>query len=240
MPRGYLPFVLAAALIGVLTFVEGYYMKDRWGSLAMEAGELGQRFSQVPKEIGPWVGQDMPVDDIIKKTAGAVNYVSRIYIHSTTGKQVKLWLIVGHSRDIVRHTPSVCYPASGFRQQGSRLRHHIDTGDGKEAVFFTAKFEKEDEFSHHIERVFWAWNHPDHDQWDAPEDSGKENPRFHYGLARALYKLYFTSNVMADETKVEENAAADFAKLMLPAIDAALFPKQAASEASPTENGSAG
>jgi len=132
MTRGFLPFALAAVLIGVLTFVEGYHMKDRWGSLAMEAGELGKRFDQVPKEIGSWVGQDLPVDDIVKKTAGAVNYVSRRYTHSTSGREVKLWLIVGHSRDIVRHTPSICYPASGFRQQGSRLRHHIITDNGKE------------------------------------------------------------------------------------------------------------
>jgi len=233
MTRGYLPFILAAALIGVLTFVEGYYMKDRWGSLAMEAGELGERFDQVPKEIGSWVGQDLPVDDIVKKTAGAVNYVSRRYTNGT--KEVRLWLIVGHSRDIVRHTPSVCYPASGFRQQGSRLRHHIDTDNGKKSVFFTAKFEKEDEFSHHIERVFWAWNHPDHNQWDAPGKSGKDNARFHYGLSRALYKLYFTTNVMGDETSIEDSVAVDFAKSMLPAIDAALFPEENSTEAAATE-----
>jgi len=221
MTRGYLPFALAAVLIGVLTFVEGFYMKDRWGAPGVEAEKLGERFAQVPKEIGPWVGQDLPVDELVRKTAGAVNYVSRVYTHGTTGKEVKLWLIVGHSRDIVRHTPSVCYPASGFRQKGSRLRHHIKAADGKEAIFYTAQFDKEDAFSHRVERVFWAWNHPDYNVWDAPEPSA----RMHYGLAKALYKLYFTSTVMSDEAKAEENAAIEFAKLMLPAIDAALFPK---------------
>jgi len=240
MSRGYLPFIIAAVLIGVLTFVEGYYMKDRWGSLAEEAGELGQRFAHVPKEIGPWVGQDLPVDDIVKKTAGAVNYVSRLYTNSETGKQVKLWLIVGHSRDIVRHTPSVCYPSSGFRQKGSRLRYHVDTENGKEAVFFTAQFEKDDQLSHTVERVFWAWNHPDYDKWEAPEKSGRVNARFHYGLSRALYKLYFTSSVMSDEAEIDDSAATDFAKLMLPAIDAALFPKKPAVEAAATEDDSAG
>jgi len=103
-----------------------------------------------------------------------------------------------------------------------------------------AKFEKEDEFSHHIERVFWAWNHPDHDKWDAPEKSGKDNSRFHYGLARALYKLYFTTNVMGDETNIEDSVAVDFAKSMLPAIDAALFPEAVATEAVTPEADSAG
>ena len=233
--------MLAAVLIGVLTFVEGFYLKDRWGAPSTEAGELGQRFSHVPKKIGQWVGQDLPVEDIIKKTAGAVNYVSRLYTNSTTGKRVKLWLIVGHSRDIVRHTPQVCYPASGFKQNGSRLRYHITTEGGKEAVFFTAKFEKEDQFSHSIERVFWAWNHPDFDKWEAPEKGGRANARFHYGLSRALYKLYFTSNVLSDEAEIDDSAAAEFAKVMLPAIDAALFPQDgAADKAATTEAESAG
>ena len=241
MTRGYLPFILAAVLIGVLTFVEGFYLKDRWSSLAAEAEELGTRFDQVPKEIGPWVGEDLPVDDIVKKTAGAVRYVSRRYTHSTTGDEVRLWLIVGHSRDIVRHTPSVCYPASGFRQMGTRLRYHVDTAGGEDAVFFTAKFVKEDAFSHHVERVFWAWNHPDKNRWEAPEDSkGREDPRFHYGLSKALYKLYFTSTVGNNEDTADANAAAGFASLMLPAIDAALFPVEQTAEPAVTEEASAG
>jgi len=134
---------------------------------------------------------------------------------------VTLWLIVGHSRDIIRHTPNICYPNSGFVQRGSQLRHHIDLGGGKEAVFYTAKFQKEDAFGRIIERVFWAWNHPDYDRWEAPD-----SPRFHYGRSRALYKVYFTSNVTAAENTIDDNPAVDFAKVMLPAIDAALFPKK--------------
>lgn len=222
MIRGYFPFVLAATLIAVITFVEGFWMKDRWGAAGVEASKLGERFAQVPKEIGPWVGEDLPVDEIVKKTAGAVEYVSRRYKNSVTGQEVRLWLIIGHSRDVVRHTPNVCYPASGFRQQGEKIRQAFTAVDGNPAEFFTARFEKEDAFTHHIERVFWAWNHPDHNAWGAPDD-----PRFHYGMmARALYKAYFTANVVGDET-VQNNAAAEFIEVMLPAIDKALFPKEA-------------
>ncbi len=224
MIRGQLPVVLAVIIIASLTLVEGIYMKDRWGEAGAEAAELGKLFSNVPKEIGRWTGQDLPVDDIVKNTAGAVSYVSRQYIHSTTGQEVTLWLIVGHSRDIVRHTPTVCYPASGFRQDGALLRQHFDLTDGESADFFTAKFEKEDAFSHRIQRVFWAWNHPDTKKWEAPHtSSGSENARLHYGLAKALYKLYFTSAITVDESTTDDNAAAEFAELMLPAINAALF-----------------
>ena len=231
MVRGQFPLIIAVLLIASLTLVEGIYMKDRWGAADVTATEFGKRFKDVPKEIGAWSGQDLPVDDIVKQTAGAVSYVSRQYVHNTTGKSVKLWLIVGHSRDIVRHTPNICYPASGFRQDGAIIRQNLVLDSGDSAEFYTAKFDKEDAYSHHTVRVFWAWNHPETKIWEAPPDKPLiDGPRYHYGLSRALYKVYFTSNVLADEKTVDDNVAADFAKLMLPAIDQALFPEDSKAE----------
>ena len=214
------PALLGGILIVSLSVYEGYALKDRWGTPDAEAAELGMRFEQVPKEIGDWVGEDLPVDDIIKNTAGAVNYVSRRYTNRETGRVVTLWLIVGHSRDICRHTPNICYPASGFRQDGIQLKYHLDLPADKSADFFTAKFMKDDVQGRRVERVFWAWNHPDKNKWEAPDAQ-----RMHYGLARALYKVYFTSDVMMDEDTADENIAAEFAELMLPSINEALFPE---------------
>jgi len=222
MSRTLLPAALALIAIVSLSFYEGYAMKDRWNEPGIEAKQLGERFAQVPLDIGDWKGEDLPVDEIVRNTAGAVDYVSRRYTNVLTGKEVVLWLIVGHSRDIVRHTPNICYPSSGFRQLGSNLRHLINIESGNEAEFFTSKFEKEDALSRRIERVFWTFNHPDENQWEAPE----RGARSRYGLARALYKLYFTCAVAPDEDTIEVNAAAEFAELMLPAIDRALFPTE--------------
>jgi len=231
MTRTLLPAAVGLIAIVSLSFYEGYEMKDRWGTAGIEAEELGERFAKVPLNLGDeWTGEDLPVDEIVRKTAGAIRYVSRLYTHVPTGKEVKLWLIVGHSRDIMRHTPNICYPSSGFRQAGSQLRHHMDLKSGKEAVFYTAKFEKEDAFSRHIERVFWAFNHPEANQWESPE----QGARWRYGMSKALYKLYFTSTVQADEDTIEDNIAVDFAELMLPVIDEALFPT-AAGELSASE-----
>lgn len=214
------PAVLGGILIISLCFIEGLYLKDRWGTPGVEAAAMGERFKQVPKEIGDWEGEDLPVDEQVKKTAGAVRYVSRRYTNQENNDEVRLWLIVGHSRDVCRHTPNICYPASGFRQQGTQIRHLVTPDSGKPAEFFTGKFIKDDVYGRHAERVFWAWNHPEHDKWEAPGD-----PRRHYGLSRALYKVYFTSNVKPDEQSAEDNVAADFAMLMLPEIDKALFPE---------------
>jgi hypothetical protein len=217
------PAILGGVLIVSFCFVEGLYLKDRWGEAGAEAAIMGQRFKQVPKEIGDWEGEDLPVDEQVKNTAGAVNYVSRRYKNKDTDEEVRLWLIVGHSRDICRHTPNVCYPASGFRQDGRQIHERWTQDDGKPVDFYTAKFIKDDPRGRHAERVFWAWNHPDVDKWEAPGD-----PRQHYGLSRALYKIYFTSNVKPNEGAAEDNVAAEFAKVMLPEVDKALFPETAA------------
>ncbi|MEM8943808.1 MAG: exosortase-associated EpsI family protein [Planctomycetota bacterium] len=220
MIRTMLPAVLGLAAILGLTLYENLYIKDRWAKPGIEAAEMGKRFEQVPLSIGDWEGEDLPVQEVIQQTAGAVNYVSRRYVHTRTGKHVTLWLIVGHSRDITRHTPNICYPAAGFRPVGSTLPHVIDLADGKEARFFTAEYEKEDMTGRTTQRVFWTFNHPEKDQWDAPTDGA----RWEYGLSRALYKMYFTSPVLSDDEIIEDSVALDFAEEMLPEIDKALFP----------------
>jgi hypothetical protein len=215
--------VLGGFLIVSLCFYEGMYLKDRWGEPGAEAAVMGERFKSVPKEIGHWVGQDMPVDDQNRKTAGAVKYVSRHYRDAKTGREVRLWLIVGHSRDICRHTPNICYPNAGFRQESPQIRHEVPLEGKDPAQFFTAKFIKEHATGRVAERVYWAWNHPEKNKWEAPE-----KPRFHYGLSRALYKVYFTSNVLPSEKTVGDNIAAEFAEVMLPEINKALFPEEGA------------
>lgn len=223
-----IPALFAGVLITSLCFIENYYLKDVFGEPGAEAALLGERFANVPKKIGNWAGEDLAVDEVVKNTAGAVNYVSRVYRNSVTGRNVTLWLIVGHSRDVWRHTPTVCYPASGFRQDGTQIRETFDLPDGKTAEFFTAKFMKDDAFGRKMERVFWAWNHPDMNRWEAPD-----RPRFHYGISRALYKLYFTSDVLVSENTADQNAAAEFGELMLPAINQALFPEAGTADTAP-------
>jgi hypothetical protein len=217
MTLKFLPYVLAGVLIVGLTFVEAGF-SDRWHDSSVDAAEFGKLFDRVPMDIGSWHGEDLDVEEDVRRTAGAVSYVSRRYTEENTDRWVTLWLIVGHSRDVCRHTPNICYPNAGFKQNSSILKHHLSVAGGEEAVFYTAKFEKADEMSRHIERVFWTWNHPERDRWEAPDNQRRE-----YGNSRALYKLYFTSSVMKDEDTIEDSVAVEFAEQMVPLINAALF-----------------
>src|SRR5690606_21684168 len=110
------------------------------------------------------------VKDETLEVAGAVNHVSRTYENpENPSERVDVWLIVGHARDIGRHTPDVCYPSQGFAQDGDKMKQSIDPRDDEPATFFTARFRREN-MPGASTRVFWAWNANEspEDAWEAP------------------------------------------------------------------------
>jgi hypothetical protein len=236
MLRIYAPAAVALAAIAVLTYFEAGY-SDRFESSSVTAEDFGRKFANVPKVVGPWEGVDMKEEAETLKMAGAVRHVSRRYTNRETGQSVDLWLIVGHSRDVCRHTPDICYPSHGISQVGARVIHTITppTDPDHPATFFTAKFNDESSLGRTRQRVFWAWNGNEEgkDEWEAPEAEGlfgwlpikSSGPKTYYGNNPALYKMYFTAAMGSPEEPPEDNLAIDFAELMLPAVNRALFPE---------------
>lgn len=227
MLRLYVPVAVTVVLIASLTYWESEY-SDRFTGSSISAEEFHQKFKSLPNEVGPWVGVDKVVPEETLKTAGAVSHVSRIYTNRDTNEKVDVWLVVGHARDISRHTPDICYPSQGYAMDGAQLKQSIQLDDSaEEADFHTARFKKESALSGggNLDRVFWAWNANKEDEknWVAPDSS-----RLHFGNNTALYKLYFTSAMKAREESVTENTAYKFAKMMLPVVNKTLFADGAA------------
>ncbi len=237
MLRLYAPVAVALLAIVAFTAWEAV-LSDRFVSSSMTAEEFGQRFKQVPKDIGLWEGVEMHPEKATLEIAGAVNHVSRRYVHRDTQQTVDLWLIVGHARDIARHTPDICYPSQGYSQMGARVSERIVPPDDPDhpATFFTAKFHNESSLGNKIERVFWAFNGNEEgkDEWEAPESEGvfaflpskSAGPKNYYGNNTALYKMYFTAAMVDGDELPNQNVAYDFAELALPLINKALFPER--------------
>ncbi|MBX3432118.1 MAG: exosortase-associated EpsI family protein [Pirellulales bacterium] len=227
MIRAWLPIGFAVALLLGLSAWEAV-LSDRFRGSGISAEVVAERFAKIPIEIPgtSWTGEDKEVDKEILRVAGAVNHINRTYLNADTGESVDLWLICGHARDVCRHTPNICYISQGFRQVKTQLKHEIKAPGEKAAEFYTAEFNSEEGGAHRV-RVFWSWNgnEPEHDTWEAPDP----NPRRTYGNNTALYKLYFTARVTPDEVDANDNVAVAFAKVMLPEINAALFPSKDAS-----------
>ena len=160
----------------------------------------------VPEDIGDWHGNDLPVDEQVKQTSGARGYVSRQRTRTRLlAKTVTVWLIVGHAKDVMRHTPDVCYPSSGFTTRAPENSLQSFVFDGKNmGDFYTNTFVKEDGTGRQLIRVFWSWFKPNEEgtvEWKAPKIV-----RLEFGNARSLFKLYFTSNMRDYRETTEESS----------------------------------
>jgi hypothetical protein len=216
----FLPLVLGVVVIVGLTVAEAR-VSGRFDGSDITEEQFALMLESVPRDIGDWQGTDLSVEEQVRKTAGARGYVSREYINVVTGDIVKIWLIVGHSRDVMRHTPDICYPSSGFKMRApENARVPFVFENQPEADFYTNTFVKEDATGRAIERVFWAWYKPNDErtvQWGAPKIV-----RLEYGNARSLYKLYFTSAMRDYGETVEQSPCMKFAEVFLPVVDKAL------------------
>ena len=219
----YLPIVLGVVAIVGLTIPQ-FIMTDRWADTNVTALQQAELLRNVPMTIGNWHGEDMPVDETVRDTAGAIGAVSRVYRNVRTGESVDLWLIVGHGRPISAHTPNICYRSAGFEMRAPESSlYPMVFPDQPEAPFLTNTFFKEDVTGRRLIRVFWSWYNPKADEdlstveWEAPSNS-----RWHFGNTRALYKMYFTSEMRDPMETAEESPCLRFAREFLPVVNQAL------------------
>jgi hypothetical protein len=219
------PIILGVIALLGFTWAEAR-VSGRFQASNMTPEEFEALLKKVPMNIGEWEGTDLPVDDRVKRVSGAKGYVSRNYKNAITGEEVSIWLIVGHSKDVVRHTPDVCYPSSGFTQRAPENSMQPFVFDGETmGDFYTNSFVKEDGLGRQLVRVFWSWYKPSEDgavTWKAPKIV-----RLEFGNTPSLYKLYFTSNMRDIRETTDESVCMKFAKEFLPVVDKALSTSQA-------------
>ncbi len=220
----YWPIVLGVLVIVGLTIPQ-IRMTDRFADANVTALQRADLLKNVPKTIGNWQGEDMPVEETVRDTAGVVGpAISRVYRNSRTGETVDLWLIVGHGRAISGHTPNICYRSAGFEMRAPESSLYPMVFEGQpEAPFLTNTFFKEDVTGRRLVRVFWSWYNPETDEdlstveWEAPS-----NARWYFGNTRALYKMYFTSEMRDPMETAEESPCLRFARDFLPVVNKAL------------------
>lgn len=219
----YLPIAFGVLVIVSLTYIQ-FLMTDRVSGSNVTAAQRKALLDNVPKTIGDWQSDDIPIDEGVRQTAGAEGAIQRKYRNSRTGEEVDLWLIVGHGRVVARHTPDVCYRSSGFTARSAENSlYPMQREDGTEVPFFTNTFFREDATGRQLIRVFWTWynagnkNHEGKVVWETPA-----NPTWHFGNTRALFKMYFTSPMRDTMETAEKSPCLNFAREFLPVVDQAL------------------
>ena len=173
----YLPAAIGLILIGSL-----YVSTNMLGFSQQYMDYLTKIGQETPEKFGNWTGSDnAQANEAITKESGA---------NPLFGERINLYFIAGISFRVAMHSPVVCYPGSGYEQQGEVQTFDFDyvytnskTGKkyARKATFFTVVFKKDD----YSERVFWAWN--DGSGWVAPQFA-----RLHFGGHIPLCKCYFS------------------------------------------------
>jgi hypothetical protein len=219
----YSPVIVAVLLIVGLTIIE-FNMTDRLADTNVSAEQRAALLDKVPSTVGDWHGDDTPVDPNVRKTAGAIGAVQREYHNVRTGEKVRLWLIVGHAREVSFHTPDVCYPGQGFQARAPENSvYPMVFPDRPKTDFLTNTFLRENANGQQLERVFWTWYNPMNKEnegkvvWEAPT-----NPRWRFGNSRALYKMYFTATMRDPKEMAEASPCVRFARDFLPEVNKAL------------------
>jgi EpsI family protein len=105
---------LAIALAIIAANWAGMYILTRQ-TVAKPSEVPAEALSQFPLQLGPWVGEDVPIDSNIYKHSTAAAMLNRLYrdpLGDPVTVNIGIWKEVDTT--IVPHTPEVCYPSAGW------------------------------------------------------------------------------------------------------------------------------
>lgn len=214
--------IVIALVIVVATGVLHGNGTGRWGAtdaLQHAAAQL----DNVPQTIGDWVGEDRPIDPEDTKRAQAERIFARNYVNQKTRTAISVLIVCGRPGTVSVHTPDICFQGQGrIMMNAAPETVSIDLGskDGapETAQFQTADFHRPTSVNREQQRVYWTWSNDG--TWKAPSD-----PRVEFFWSNTLYKLYLVRGVSPLESieRDEMDPSLEFAQLLLPALDTALF-----------------
>ncbi len=107
-----IPRIAALLLLTVASALVHGRMTYRWG-IPSELQEVSDAVGAIPKQLGEWkyVEDGHEMTEGVIAELGVTRYVSRIYANGQDS--VTLLLMAGKTGRLVRHTPDICYGASG-------------------------------------------------------------------------------------------------------------------------------
>jgi len=178
------------------------YWSNRWASLT--GGDFDPDvLASIDAKIGDWEGGEVAT---LQEGGQRPYSMARRFTNHQLGKSVTVSFISGVPGKVATHTPDVCYPGSGFKMRTDIKSTQIPLGEGKSADFYVSEFQKTTASGSDALRVRWTWTR-DGSSWVAPK-----SPRWEFGRAAVIHKLYVVHPVGEDDTtdeRVYEAFAAD-------------------------------
>jgi hypothetical protein len=203
-----------AALLSGLALVVGAgwvhgLWTQRWArSAGLDAAVA--RMADLPDDLDGWKAEPAEEDREALDAAGAEGWWVRRYTNPRTGAAVQVLLLCGRGGRMCVHRPEHCYGGAGYEMDAEPQRCPVGG-----AEFRTACFRKAELGGPINLRIFWSWF--DGSSWQAPD-----NPRWSLAQQPYLYKLYVIREVPEAAGKAEDDPAAGFLRLLVPALERGL------------------
>jgi hypothetical protein len=215
-----LRFCLTCAVLALLIasgVIQGVWT-NRWHDSHDDRAVRMHRLDQLPMTIGDWDGQPGSMETVPSEQRDCS--LVRFYVNRLNASTVSIYLTYGATGPLCfNHTPMGCYPSNGYKLNGNESKFSLGEQDPLvRANFRVAKFSKTDSPVPQHVRAFWSWSGSG--EWLAPE-----SPRLAFARYSGLYKLYVTRDMASPEDPLETDPAIEFIRVLVPALDKALFPE---------------
>jgi hypothetical protein len=184
-----------------------------------------QRIQHVPRQIGLWSSEDETISDRERQVAAVDGYIRRRYRHSQSGRTVTMTLLCGRSGPMSVHPPTACFEGVGYSLASGPAVTPVDcSGTADNQTEFRcelnkASFRQSDTAMPRTIRVFWGWSVSG--LWQAPQ-----YPRLTFRDRPYLYKLYVTSQSLAEPGQPSNSSIETFLQDALPVLRTVLSDEQ--------------
>jgi uncharacterized protein DUF3485 len=113
------PVVLAAVAAGLLVLIFGLTYRVLEDLLAVPLNNTAidpVALDRFPSQIGDWTGQDVPMDEALRRATDTDALINRRYSRSNELESVWVYVACGtNAFDVMSHRPSRCYVVAGWK-----------------------------------------------------------------------------------------------------------------------------
>lgn len=226
--RRHLPAAVMAALILTAGTIHGRWT-NRWAR-ATELQYAVDHLRDLPLSFGDWEGRENVLDEKernLYEASEAVVWVTRRYVHRSTGEALSLLVLCGPPGPTSNHSPEACYGGAGYNLSGAPMPQEFAFGTPPaNAVFLAGDFRRADAASSMGLKIYWSFRGAS--LWEVPE-----NPRFAFARYPALYKVYVIRQMaMADGVQPVDEVTPEFIRSLMPELEK-LLPHEGGQASSP-------
>ena len=196
-------------LAGLFLSVSGghRYCRDwQFQSLSKEGEKPRFPLKEFPKVLGDWhevEGLETTLDPQIARIAGSSDHVIRTYTNEKSGENVVVMILYGLAQLISTHTPTVCYPAAGFKDVPPARDVEIPIpGSTAKARFREERFVKIAAGAAIHQQVYHSFRNSG--QWTSDMRSRWKAFRYNPGMFKVQLQRQDTAGTTTDNTGVEE------------------------------------